>query len=163
MAFGWFATPERNAAGPGPDSVGIQRQGAKPPRRNRIFFMTKPGNQESSKKSHGFLPSLCGIVFGRAFAPLRLCVKSFWYGGRRQRPGRGRIQPECNVKAQSRQDATGFFLLRNQETRDHRKDFMVSGLPYGIVLGRAFAVLSPNFVAFCEDFPRARRSTGTEE
>jgi hypothetical protein len=117
MAFGWFATPERNAAGPGPDSVGIQRQGAKPPRRNRIFFMTKPGNQESSKKSHGFLPSLCGIVFGRAFAPLRLCVKSFWYGGRRQRPGRGRIQPECNVKAQSRQDATGFFYCETRKPR----------------------------------------------
>jgi hypothetical protein len=52
---------------------------------------------------------------------------------------RGRIQSEFNAKAQSRQDASGFFLLRNQETRNHRKDFMVSGLPYGIVFGRAFA------------------------
>src|ERR1035441_4640953 len=51
------------------------------------------------------------------------------------------MPPEFNAKAQSRQDATGFFLLRNQETRKHRKDFMVSGLPYGIVLGRAFASL----------------------
>src|ERR1035441_7425819 len=57
------------------------------------------------------------------------------------RPGRGRIQPECNVKAQSRQDATGFFLLRNQETKNHRKDFMVFWLLYGIVFGRAFASL----------------------
>src|ERR1039458_10854313 len=47
---------------------------------------------------------------------------------------RGRMQPEFNAKAQS-----DFFLLRNQETRNHRKDFMVSGLRYGIVLGRAFA------------------------
>jgi hypothetical protein len=57
--------------GGGPDSVGIQRQGAKPPRRNRIFFITKPGNQESSNRFHGFLASLwnCFLV-----APLRLCV-----------------------------------------------------------------------------------------
>jgi hypothetical protein len=65
-------------------SVGIQRQGAKTPRRNWIFFITKPGNQESSEKSHGFLASLCGIVLGRAFAPLRLCVKSFLHDGRLQ-------------------------------------------------------------------------------
>jgi hypothetical protein len=41
----------------------------------------KPGNQESAKKSHGFLASLCVIVFGRAFAPWRLGVKSFLPGG----------------------------------------------------------------------------------
>jgi len=34
------------------------------------FFITKPGNQESSKQSHGFLASLYGIVLGRAFAVL---------------------------------------------------------------------------------------------
>src|ERR1039458_1768934 len=28
----------------------IQRQGAKPPRRNRILFITKPGNQESPER-----------------------------------------------------------------------------------------------------------------
>ena len=69
LAFGWFAASECNAAGLGMDFVGIQRQGAKPPRRNRIF------------------------------------------------------------------------LLRNQETRNHQKDFMVSGLPYGIVFGCVFASL----------------------
>jgi hypothetical protein len=49
---------------------------AKTPRRKAAktqpdFFITKPGNQELSKKSHGFLASLCGIAFGRAFAPWR--------------------------------------------------------------------------------------------
>jgi hypothetical protein len=48
---------------------------------------------------------------------------------------------EFNAKAQRCQDATGFFLLRNQETKNHQKDFMVSWLPYEIVLGRAFAPL----------------------
>jgi hypothetical protein len=73
MAFGWFATPERNAAGPGPDPAGMQRQGAKPPRRNRIFFITKPGNQESSKRFHGVLASLwnCFLLRLCAFASLR--------------------------------------------------------------------------------------------
>jgi hypothetical protein len=64
------------------------------------------------------------------FAPLRLCVKSFLHGGHLQRPttgqkanttarpGRGRMQPEFNAKAQSRQDAIGFLFVtkpRNQE------------------------------------------------
>jgi hypothetical protein len=53
----------------------------------------------------------------------------------------GWILSEVNAKAQSRQDATGFFLLRNQETKNHRKDFMVFWLLYGIVFGRAFASL----------------------
>ena len=95
-----------------------------------------------------------GIVLGRAFAPWRLCVKSFLPDGRSQgpgqkanshaRPGWGRMRTEFNAKAQS-----DFFLLRNQETKNHRKDFMVSWLPYGIVLGRAFAPLRLCVKSFC--------------
>src|ERR1039458_4061079 len=60
-------------AGPGPSAAGIQRQGAKPPRRNRIFFMTKPGNQEASKRFHGFRASLWNCFGSRlcVFASLR--------------------------------------------------------------------------------------------
>jgi hypothetical protein len=49
------------------------------------------------------------------------------------------MRAEFNAKALSRQDAIGIFLLRNQGTRNHRKEFMVSWLLDGIVLGRAFA------------------------
>ena len=61
------------------------------------------------------------------------------------------VRTEFNAKAQSRQDATGFFLLRNQETRNHREDFMVSGLPYGIVFGRAFAPWRLCVISFLPD------------
>jgi hypothetical protein len=60
------------------------------------------------------------------------------------------MQPEFNAKAQSRQDATGFFYY---ETRNHRKDFMVSGLPDGIVFGRAFASLRLCVISFCKAGP----------
>src|ERR1039458_7492738 len=40
------------------------------------------------------------------------------------------MQSEFNAKAQSRQDAIGLFLLRNQETRNHRKNLMASWLHY---------------------------------
>jgi hypothetical protein len=55
-------------AGPGPDSAGIQRQGAKLPRRNRIFLLR---NQETKNHRKDFMVSWLpnGIVFGRAFAP----------------------------------------------------------------------------------------------
>src|ERR1017187_7962153 len=62
--------------GGGPDSVGIQRQGAKPPRRNRILLITKPGNQESSKRFHGVLASLWNCFWSR------LCALAFGNGGR---------------------------------------------------------------------------------
>ena len=55
------------------DADGIQRQSAKPPRRNRIFFITKPGNQESAERFHGFRASLRNCFWSRrcAFASLR--------------------------------------------------------------------------------------------
>src|ERR1017187_2743398 len=139
--------------GPRPDAAGIQRQGAKPQRRNRIFLLR---NQETRKHRKDFMVSGLpyGIVLSRAFAPWRLCVKSFLHGGRPQRPGQkansharpgwGRMRTEFNAKAQS-----DFFLLRNQETKNRQKDFMVSGLPYGIVLGRAFAPLRLCVKSFC--------------
>jgi hypothetical protein len=112
---------DHRKAEPEPDSVGIQRQGAKPPRRNRIFLSR---NQKTKNHQKEFMVSWLpdGIVFGCAFAPLRLCVKTLLPVGRLQRlAGRkdrgkrptanarpGRIQSEFNAKAQSRQDATGF-------------------------------------------------------
>src|ERR1039458_74606 len=45
-------------AGPGPSAAGIQRQGAKPPRRNRIFFYyetRKPGIIEKISWCPGLL------------------------------------------------------------------------------------------------------------
>jgi hypothetical protein len=69
-----------------------------------------------------------GIVLGRAFAPWRLCVKSFLPDGRSQgpgqkanghaRPGWGRMRTEFNAKPPSR---NRIFLLRNQEIKNHRK------------------------------------------
>jgi hypothetical protein len=93
-------------AGLGPDSVGIQRQGAKPPGRNRIFFITKPGNQESSKRFHGsWLPY--GIVFGRAFAPWRLCVISFLPDGRLQSLAVCKDWPDARTGAKGQRPTPG--------------------------------------------------------
>ena len=46
------------------------------------------------------------------------------------------MQPKCNAKAQSRQDAIEFLFLRNQETRNHRNNLLAA--LRGIVFGRAF-------------------------
>jgi hypothetical protein len=67
-----------------PDADGIQRQGAKPPRRNRISFYyetRKPGIIKKISWFPGFLMELFLV------ASLRLCVKSLLPGGRSQGPG----------------------------------------------------------------------------
>jgi hypothetical protein len=66
-----------------------------------------------------------GIVLGRAFAPWRLCVKSFLPDGRSQgpgqkanshaRPGWGRMRTEFNAKAQSRQTQPDFFYYETRK------------------------------------------------
>src|ERR1017187_9260938 len=117
--------------GPGPATAGIQRQGAKPPRRNRTFLLR---NQETKNHRKDFMVSglRYGIVLGRAFAPWRLCVKSFLPDGSQglgqkanghARPGWGRMRTEFNAKTQRRQDASGFFLITKPGNQEPAKRF----------------------------------------
>ena len=142
------------------DSVGSQRQGAKPPSRNRIFLLR---NQETKNHRKDFIVSRLpyGIVFGRVFAPLRLCVKSFLPGdrlqrlagrkdrGKRQTAMQGRAGAGCGRNSTpSRQAATGFFYYETRKSRIIENDFMVPGLPYGIVFSPVFASVREKFFAW---------------
>src|ERR1017187_4750850 len=156
--------------GPGPATAGIQRQGAKPPRRNRTFLLR---NQETKNHRKDFMVSglRYGIVLGRAFAPWRLCVKSFLPDGRSQgpgqkanshaRPGWGRMRTEFNAKAQSRQTRPDFFYYEARKLGIIEKIswfpgflmelFWVAPLRLGVFALKVFCML-----AGCKVWPAAK-------
>ena len=69
--------------------------------------------------------------------------------GKRQTAMQGRAGAGCGRNSTpSRQAATGFFYYETRKSRIIENDFMVPGLPYGIVFSPVFASVREKFFAW---------------
>jgi hypothetical protein len=129
-------SPPRNATRPGWGRIRSEVNAKAQSRQDATGFFydetRKPGIIEKISWFPGFLMELFWV------APLRVCVfalKGFCLVARLQRPtmgqkagttatpGRDRVQPEFNAKAQSRQDAIGFFFITKPGNQESSKRF----------------------------------------